>query len=299
MAAAVRLGLIGVGPWGRVCLRTILALAPDVRLAGVVSRNPEIVDLVDCPVFTDWQELLASGLCDGVVVATPPASHAAITIAALERQVAVFVEKPLTLRPDQAKAVEAAALASGVPVMVDHIHLFSPAFRKLCQLASCLGPIRSISARAGKPGIGRPDASVLWDWGAHDVAMTLAVTGREPDHVEAAVVSRPRFDDGLGEIIDVRMEIASIPVTLRLGTLEQRARMFRVECRDGTLVYDDLGVDKLTLDGEAVTVGAGAPLDIALREFAVNVRSGVLDRSELALAVRVVDILACAERALR
>lgn len=293
-----RLGLIGAGAWGKVCLRALAAL-PEVRLVAVASSNPMLsATLGDCPVFGHWDALLNSGLCDGVVITTPPHTHADIVIAALERGIAVFVEKPLSLCPDQARAVRAVGLRVGLPLVVDHIHLFSPSFRRLRQLVTELGPIRSVTGLAGKPGAGRPGLSVLWDWGVHDVAMCLALLGREPDNVHAMISARPRFSDGDGEIVDLDLDFGGVPARFRIGTLEQRHRLLRVECDGATLVYDDLAASKLTLDDKAVKVASDRPLQVALREFAASIGQGDLDRAGLDLAVAAVDVLARAERKL-
>lgn len=295
----LRLGLIGAGRWGRICLRAIQALAPQARLSAVASGNSETAGLVDCPVFPRWCDLLDADRCDAVVVTTPPSTHAQITLAALDRGLPVFVEKPLTLRLDEALAVRAAALATGLPVMVDHVHLFSPAFRHLLTLVSRCGPVRTINGQAGKPGAARADASVLWDWGAHDVAMCLAVMGQSPHTVSARIAQRPVYADGAGEIIELELAFSSAIASFRLGCLPERLRRFQVECDGGTVVYDDLGASKLRVNGAPVAIEAAQPLTVALTEFCHSVRHGRQDIQALDLAVNTVDILARMQAGLR
>jgi predicted dehydrogenase len=56
--------------------------------------------------FADYQELLASGLCEAVIVATPNDTHHPIVMAALERGLHVMCEKPLALNYAQAKETD-------------------------------------------------------------------------------------------------------------------------------------------------------------------------------------------------
>lgn len=287
----VRLGLIGAGRWGKICLRTIQALSPHACLAAVASGNPATAALVDCPVHPSWRDLLEAGQCDAVVITTPPATHAEISIAALEAGLPVFIEKPLTLRPDQARAVRATALRCGLPALVDHIHLFSPAFRTLLAMAPHLGSVLAIEAMAGKPGAMRDDASVLWDWGAHDVAMCLTLMGSLPEIQSAKIVSRLLYADGIGDVIELALNFGGVPARLQMGCMSGRQRIFTVHCQGGTLVYDDLADHKLRLDDTVIEVAVVPPLTVALTEFCHQVSGGVLDVRGLDVAVSTVDIL--------
>ena len=98
---------------------------------------------------------------DGIIVATPPALHAEMTLAAVDRGLPVLVEKPLTLDVGEAKAVLDRALSKGAIVLVDHIHLYSAAWETLKREGVRLGPIRTIAAKAGRWGVFRPDTPVL------------------------------------------------------------------------------------------------------------------------------------------
>jgi len=77
--APLRLGLVGAGRWGRNYIRTIAELE-DVVLARLASRAPDAAALAGdgCAVAADWSELITAGDLDGVIVATPPATHADI-----------------------------------------------------------------------------------------------------------------------------------------------------------------------------------------------------------------------------
>ncbi|MEE1569456.1 MAG: Gfo/Idh/MocA family oxidoreductase, partial [Alphaproteobacteria bacterium] len=126
----MRLGLIGAGRWGRVYMNTLDHMA-DVTLNALASSNPQSRDLVgeNVDLHEDWRDFINAGGVDGVIVATPPAAHGEIVRAALEAGLPVLVEKPLTLDVDEAKALRDLAERTDGLVMVDHIHLFSPAFR--------------------------------------------------------------------------------------------------------------------------------------------------------------------------
>lgn len=239
---------------------------------------------------------MAAKLCDAVVITTPPATHAFIATEALRIGLPVFIEKPLTTDLAEAEIFHAFAMEAGLPVMVDHIHLFNHAFRQLLDIVSGLGPVLSIDGVAGKPDAQRPDTSILWDWGAHDVAMCLKVMGREPDEVSVDAITHTERADGMGESIDLKLRFATADANFRLGSLDQRQRTFTVLCRNGTVSYDDFRPDKLHLNGKVVATQGLSPLEVALTEFCHQVRDGTLDIRALDLAVATVRTLARAER---
>src|SRR5262245_7209975 len=161
MADIVRLGLIGAGRWGRNYIRTIAGL-DKVRLAMVASRNPETATLISsgCSLVDHWHAIVDASEIDGVIIATPPATHAKILITAIEYGKPVLVEKPVVQSRAEAICIRTALERRPVPIIVDHVHLFHPAFRALCRQASQLGPVRSIKSAAGNRGPYRKDVSV-------------------------------------------------------------------------------------------------------------------------------------------
>jgi len=84
--------------------------------------------------FADYQELLDSGLCEAVVVATTNDTHHPIVMAALERGLHVICEKPLALNYAQAAAMAARAKEKGVITTVPFTYRHMPSTRYLKHL---------------------------------------------------------------------------------------------------------------------------------------------------------------------
>lgn len=126
--ARPRLGFLGVGWIGRHRLRAIVdAGAGDAVV--VADAAPEVAaaaaaDLPGCATAGSLEALLEHPL-DGVVIATPSALHAEQAIAALERGVAVFCQKPLgRTAPEARRVVDAARAADrllGVDLSYRHV----------------------------------------------------------------------------------------------------------------------------------------------------------------------------------
>lgn len=307
----IRLGLIGAGQWGRIYIKTISGLN-DVELRWLASSNPQSRKLVgpECRVTDDWHQLVRAPDLEGVIIATPPSLHAEMAESAVKHGFGVLVEKPLTLCEHEAFSLYELAKREHVFVLVDHTHLFNPAYRKLKDFAAAYGPIRGICSVGGNWGPFREDTPVLWDWGAHDVAMCLDLLGSAPVMVKAKRLEKKNTAEGLGEILSLQLAFdGSVRADITTGNvMAKKKRLLEVHLQDRVLVYDDLAENKLvihTLSGEkpslteAIGVDSTLPLTCAVKEFAVALRRGTGTLESLELGVEVVRTLSRLEAVLR
>ena len=292
-------GLAGAGRWGRNYIRTI-ASVPELQLARVASGNHETAALLPagCLLVGDWRELIDPEAIDGIVIATPPGTHAEIARSAISAGIPVLVEKPLALTATDARAVRDLAAERGVFVLVEHTHLFSPAFRALKDLVRRHGGVREIRSEASNHGPYRRDVSVLWDWGPHDVAMCLDLVQQAPASAVCSLIEGSPRDDGMAETVTVALSFPSgVPAEIRLSNAKERTRRFLVRCADGAeVLYDDASAQKLSLDSSPVPVAGDLPLTVAVREFAAAIRGRSTDRSSVDLGVSVVELLEACSR---
>ncbi|MFO7562039.1 MAG: Gfo/Idh/MocA family oxidoreductase [Enhygromyxa sp.] len=122
VAARPRLGFLGVGWIGRHRLRALVE-SGSAEVVAIADPDPAARDalraeLADLRALGSLAELLELPL-DGVVIATPSANHAEQAIAALERGVPVFCQKPLGRNAAETARVVAAARRHDLPLGVD------------------------------------------------------------------------------------------------------------------------------------------------------------------------------------
>jgi predicted dehydrogenase len=105
----INLGIIGVNSMGASNLRNCAGY-PDVQVTAVCDVWQKRVDaaLATYPSargYRDYRELLARQDVDAVIVAPPPHWHALIAIHTLEAGKDIYLQKPMTLYPDETLAV--------------------------------------------------------------------------------------------------------------------------------------------------------------------------------------------------
>ena len=199
-ARELRVGLAGLGSMGRNHLR-VLSARDDVRVAAVADPLAPALSAATAQTgaqgFTTPQAMIAEVDLDAVVIAAPTTAHVPLALAAIERGIAVLVEKPLAASVDGALKVAAAAAASGVPVQVGHIERFNPAVLELGRLIGegWLSAIYSITSRRAGPFPARiRDVGVTVDLATHDVDILSWIAGERPSRVYAETAQRIHAD---------------------------------------------------------------------------------------------------------
>ncbi len=179
-------GLIGYGFAGAIFHAPFITATPGLRLAAVVTGNPERQARVrqDHPgvdVLASAEELWARrDTLDLVVVAAPNAAHVSLATAAIDAGLPVVVDKPLAPTSAAARSLVERARAAGVPLTVYQNRRWDGDFQTLRDLVASgeLGePVRFESRferwrPVPKPGwreSGAPEdaGGLLFDLGSH------------------------------------------------------------------------------------------------------------------------------------
>lgn len=96
----VRIGVIGMGGMGYAHCRDVISLE-ETQLTCISSRDETVVNEkakeFGVTPFTNYKEMITSGLCDAVIVSTPHWTHPDISIYAFENGLHVLSEKPIAV----------------------------------------------------------------------------------------------------------------------------------------------------------------------------------------------------------
>lgn len=260
----MKLILVGNGAWGRNYVSTLKAF-PDVELQ-IANRN-------------NWRQLIETRP-QGVIVATPPDSHIEIASFAMDRQIPVMLEKPVALSEAEASKLKQ---YHHVPLLVNHIHLFSPAYLMLRNIA-CQEGVSAITSLGGNAGPIR-NYSSLFDYGPHDVSMAMYLMGSDVTSVISEKITthlwRAKFS--YGDVDHVAIVGAGF---------SGKARTFGVVTKTGRdIMYDDCSQPNLYFGTIPMSVPNTPPLTIAIHTFIGAIEGKPDDRLGLDMSLRILSAL--------
>jgi predicted dehydrogenase len=197
----LRVAVVGCGYWGSKHVRVVHAADSVAEVALVDTREDRLQNLARSHKSAVSFATLAQALphVDAVIVATPPSTHVATALDAIEAGKHVLVEKPLALDSASARKLVAAAEDAGVILMVGHTFEYNPAVRKLREIVRNheLGEPYYIDSARLNLGLYQHDVNVILDLAPHDVSIINHVLGRKPVAVQAWASrhAHRRFED--------------------------------------------------------------------------------------------------------
>ena len=147
-----RIGILGIGNMGTSHAKHVFAgNVPHMELAAVADVDPARLawareNLPSVPRFTTAEEMIASGLCDSILIAVPHYDHEKYTVTALEAGLHVYCEKPGAVYTLQGLHMIEAAKKSGKVFCVGFQQRTNPTFRKIREMVRSgeLGQIKKI-----------------------------------------------------------------------------------------------------------------------------------------------------------
>jgi predicted dehydrogenase len=183
----IRMGVVGLGNFGRLHALTLAGLAETELVALVDSRETALADLrqqlPEVPAWTSLPAALAEAEADAWVIATRTESHVPLAEQILASGAAVLIEKPLAESLSAARRLEPLVAAQPNRIMLGHILLFAAEFRRLLQEVHRRGKLVHFHLVRHRP-------STTWDFYretpfrllmVHDLYLALAlVGGQEP-----------------------------------------------------------------------------------------------------------------------
>ena len=149
-AEPLRIGVVGGGLIAQAIHLPRLAAAPErFAIAGVADPSRRVIEALAARYapargYLDWRELLEHEELDAVAVCSPHSTHAEVVLAALDRGVHAFVEKPLCVTVEDAEAIAERARGTGLVVQVGYMKRYSDA---------CAAFTRDLPEAAGLRGI--------------------------------------------------------------------------------------------------------------------------------------------------
>lgn len=308
-----RVAVIGSGYWGKNHVRNFDQLG---ALSHVCEAEPETCRIaaqqyphVACT--NSYDDILANPDINGVVIATPAATHFTLARAAIEAGKDVLVEKPLALDIKDGKELVRYAGNNGSILMVGHILLYHPAVLKLKEMVDRgdLGRIQYISSNRLSMGKVRSEENILWSFAPHDISMILHLLGEMPTEVQAVgfahlqtgiedvTVSTMRFPSGVGAHIYVswmnpfKEHRLVVVGDRKMAVFEDSRPDKKLQVYNHTFQWVHRQPVPLKGDAEEVELPGDEPLKMECKHFLDCIRTRTRPRSDGEEGLRTLTVL--------
>ena len=230
------MGVVGTGRLGRAHVRVLRSL-PGVDFVGChdadAGRAREAAAEFGATAFESLDGLL--GAVDAVSVVTTTSAHAEIAMAALERGLDVFVEKPLTSSVEEGERIVTRAREHARVLQVGHVERFNSAIETV--LPAVGHPLFIEVHRLAPFNLRGADVSVVMDLMIHDLDLLQLLVGSPPVEVRAKGAA---LLTAAPDIVNARLEYADGCVANVTASRVTAApmRKFRVFSQNGYFSID-------------------------------------------------------------
>jgi predicted dehydrogenase len=325
----VRVALVGIGAWGRNLARNYAQL-PDAELCWICDTDPGRLaeaarHFPDAVCTTDYGQVLADPQLDAVVIAASAQAHFTLGRRALLAGKDVFIEKPLVLEVADGEELVRLAAERARVLMVGHLLEYHPVVLRLRDMirAGELGRVLYVYSQRVNLGTVRQDENALWSLAPHDISSILFMLDQVPTDVSAR--GQCYVQRGIEDVVFMNMNFADQAMAhIHVSWLDpHKVRRITVVGSKRMAVFDDAeGTEKLRIYDKGATVGeecntfaetvglrfgdiriphikSAEPLRLECQHFVDCVRSRAQPVSDGQDGLRVVRILAAAQRSLK
>ncbi len=183
----LRIAIIGCRNMGKKHLNILQEYFADAaEVVGILNSTPESSARQAAELGLAYFNSLAditSNKVDGVIIATPGITHAAVGSELLSRGIPCLVEKPLGTTKEECESLINAAVARKTTLFVGHLENYNPAVIRLKQ--ELAHPIKSISGiRTSRNSGNKTGISAVQELMIHDLAIVYSLLGGKPSTVQ-------------------------------------------------------------------------------------------------------------------
>ena len=255
-----KIALIGCGHWGKNYLRVLRELKQQIVFCcdtneKAVAWAKETYPLV--PFTASLRDVIESPEVEAVVISTPATTHYDIARQCLLNGKDVLLEKPLTIRVEDAEELIALAERHRRILMVAHTFLYNPGIRRMKELMgkSDFGKTYYVHAVRTHLGLIRSDVNAVWDLAPHDVSIFSYILDAQPVSVSAVggrFLSQDKEDAAFISLVYPGGIIGNIHVSWADSNKERRVVAVGSKKR---IVFDDIdNLERLKIFEKGVSV---------------------------------------------
>ena len=254
MTSNLVLAQLGCGYWGPNLLRNFSAL-PGCTVKYVVDSSAERRAFVQANfpfscAIESHKIVLEDPDVNGVIIATPAASHFSLAKQVLDAGKHVFVEKPLATKVAEVDELSRCAAERNLVVMTGHTFVYNSAVRYVKKLIDSgeLGDLRYIYSQRLNLGRIRSDIDALWNFAPHDISIIQYWLG-DPEPISIGRQGMAYMQEGIDDVVFLSLEYpGKVIANIHVSWLDpQKVRKMIIVGSRKMVVYDDIAENKINI----------------------------------------------------
>lgn len=240
----LKIGLIGLGYWGRNLARNLNSIADiDFCFISDPIDSPELLKYSHIKGhYKCYKEALSKHKPDGVLIATPIHTHSEIALECLRTGVHVLVQKPLCDNIDDIDRMR----DFDKVVMTAHTFLFNEAIKQINSLDTRkkVGEFLHINSTRTNLGLFTDKHNVIWDLAPHDFSIiTHLFQGEVPLWLSASGFAHT--DSGIVDTANISLKYRDKSALINLSWFSPiKQRILTISGQNKMIVYDDTKSDE-------------------------------------------------------
>jgi len=181
----IKIGILGAGHLGKIHI-SLLKEIKEFKIVGFYDTNIEATQKVEkefgIKSYSTYEDLAKD--CDAIDIVCPTPFHFEYAQKAIKAGKHVFIEKPVTIHPEETKILVQLCHEAGIVAQVGHVEQFNPAF--LAAKPFINRPLFITAERLAMYNPRGTDVSVVLDLMIHDIDLVLSMVKSNIKKIQAS-----------------------------------------------------------------------------------------------------------------
>lgn len=253
-----RLAVIGVGGWGKNHARVLHELDVLVAICDMdEKRAKEIAGKYNVKSYNSLNEMFdEESKLDACIVCTPTKSHFAIAKKIMEREINVFVEKPLSLSSKECDEMIGLSEKKKLILTSGYIERFNPAVQDVKRLidGKMYGDLLMMEFhRENRMPSHINDVGVIYDTSVHDIDTAMFLFESSPQVIFARAGKKFHLYEDFATIM-LGFNDQKVAIIVSNWITPKRVRKFTAVCTDGIITGDYITQEIKVAHAEATII---------------------------------------------
>jgi len=286
-----KLGIIGIGDWGKNLVRDFSKISYIKKCTSSGKReniNWLKKNFPHIQYVNKSKEIFSDDEINAVIISTPIKTHYSLIKKALLSKKHVFVEKPISMNIIQANELIKIAKSNNLLLFVGHIFIFNDVLKKIIQISN-KEKITHVNFEWNK--FGTFDEDIFLNLLSHDLSIILTLFGKPKKikiHNSFGFITRCDF-------VRLSVELSKINCLIQINRCsDQKQKRVTISTQKNIYIWDDMKLYKNNNKNNTFKLifkSKKTPLENECKEFIKQLKDPIKSTTSSKLAKDVIHLI--------